>query len=61
MRYNVLNKTRGGQIGGQLNQFNLSEEDKKKKRRAYNKEHRKEINEYYREYHRRINAEKKNA
>lgn len=59
MRYNVLNKTRGGQIGGQLNQFNLSEEDKKKKRRAYNKEHRKEINEYYREYHRRINAEKK--
>ena len=41
MRYNVLNKTRGGQIGGQLNQ---SEEDKKKKRRAYNKEHRKLTN-----------------
>ena len=60
MRYNVLNKTRGGQIGGQLNQFNLSEEDKKKKRRDYNKEHKKEINKNNIQYRHRKRIRKEN-
>ena len=48
-RYEVLNKTNGGEIGGQLS--TLTEEEKKEKRKKYNSLHKEERSLYYKRYY----------
>lgn len=47
--YNILNKTNGGEIGGQLS--TLTEEEKKEKKKIYNSLHKEERNIYYKKYY----------
>ena len=54
--YNILNKTNGGEIGGQLS--TLTEDEKKERKKIYNNTHKKERAAYYKEYYRKRNADK---
>ena len=72
-RYNVLNKSRGGQVGGQLMPLKLTEEEKrernrqykieynkthKEERRMYNATHREQRKKYYENNKEKINEKK---
>lgn len=48
-RYEILNKTNGGEIGGQLS--TLTEEEKKEKKKKYNSLHKEERSLYYKKYY----------
>ena len=60
--YNVLNKTSGGQIGGQKTKKTLTEEEKKQRQKEYYQKNKNRIIEYSKNYaktHKRKSTEKK--